>query len=54
LAPTDNDPALAGAIEKLRASGEVVIVELPGHENAREELGCDRVLTKKDGKWLVM
>ena len=53
LAPTDNDPALAGAIEKLRASGEVVIVDLPGHEGAREELGCDRMLTKKDGKWLV-
>jgi ATP phosphoribosyltransferase regulatory subunit len=53
LAPSDADPALAQAIEKLRAAGEVVIVELPGHDAARGELGCDRTLVKKEGKWLV-
>jgi len=53
LAPCDADPALAAAIEALRAAGEVVVVELPGHEEAREELRCDRRLTKKDGQWRV-
>jgi ATP phosphoribosyltransferase regulatory subunit len=38
-------------IEALRAKGEIVIVELPGHDPA--ELGCDRKLEKKDGKWRV-
>jgi ATP phosphoribosyltransferase regulatory subunit len=49
----DADPALAAEIEKLRAAGEIVIVDLPGHEGAREELGTDRMLVKKEGKWLV-
>jgi ATP phosphoribosyltransferase regulatory subunit len=53
LAPSDPDPALAAAIEKLRAAGEVVIVDLPGHDGARAELGCDRNLVKKGGQWLV-
>jgi len=53
LAPGDADSALVQAIEKLRASGEIVIVDLPGHEGAREELACDRTLVKKEGQWLV-
>ena len=51
LAPPGDDPGLAAAIERLRAEGETVIVDLPGHEGARGELGCDRTLTKKDGQW---
>ena len=51
LAPAGDDGSLAEAIEKLRAQGEVVIVDLPGHEAARDELGCDRKLVNKDGKW---
>ena len=54
LAPSDADPALAAAIEKLREAGEIVIVELPGHEASRDELGCDRKLVEKDGKWHAM
>jgi ATP phosphoribosyltransferase regulatory subunit len=53
LAPAGDDGALREAIAQLRAKGEVVVVELPGHERAREELGCDRRLEKKDGKWRV-
>jgi ATP phosphoribosyltransferase regulatory subunit len=53
LAPADGDAALAAAIDKLRAAGEVVVVELPGHDDARAELACDRKLEKKDGQWLV-
>ncbi len=53
LAPQADDPALRERIAALRAAGEVVIVELPGHEDTREELGCDRVLALRDGAWRV-
>jgi ATP phosphoribosyltransferase regulatory subunit len=53
LAPCADDAQLDRAIAELRGKGEVVIVDLPGHEAAREELGCTRRLEKKDGKWRV-
>ena len=53
LAPAGDDPALAKVVAALRAKGEIVVVEMPGHEKARKELGCDRKLVKKGGKWLV-
>jgi hypothetical protein len=28
-------------------------VDLPGHTLARGELGCDRVLEQRDGKWQI-
>jgi len=49
LAPAIEDAR--AAIEALRAQGEIVIVDLPGHDPG--ELGCDRKLEKKDGKWRV-
>jgi ATP phosphoribosyltransferase regulatory subunit len=53
LAPALDDAALASAIAQLRGEGHVVVVEMPGHEKARAELGCDRRLVKKGGKWRV-
>jgi ATP phosphoribosyltransferase regulatory subunit len=53
LAPSADDAALDKFIAGLRASGEVVIVDLPGHEAARGELQCDRRIEMKDGKWRV-
>jgi ATP phosphoribosyltransferase regulatory subunit len=53
LAPSLDDAELERAIEQLRKKGEVVVVDLPGHESARAELGCTRKLEKKDGKWRV-
>jgi ATP phosphoribosyltransferase regulatory subunit len=47
------DPGLRTAVEALRAKGEVVIVELPGHEAARAELGCDRRLVRRGTQWEV-
>jgi ATP phosphoribosyltransferase regulatory subunit len=47
------DGGLAQAIEKLRAAGQIVIEELPGHEKHRAELGCTRRLAKKGGTWKV-
>lgn len=52
-APSSKDVRLAEAIAKLRRSGEAVIVELPGHAGARAELGCDRALVKRGGRWVV-
>jgi ATP phosphoribosyltransferase regulatory subunit len=49
LAPVDADAQ--PAIDELRSKGEIVIVNLPGHD--AKELGCDRRLEKKDGKWRV-
>ena len=48
-APTDAN--LSARVAQLRAAGEVVIVEMPGHEATRDELGCDRQLVLKNGKW---
>jgi ATP phosphoribosyltransferase regulatory subunit len=53
LAPCIEDTELDRAITQLRAKGDVVVVDLPGHESARAELGCTRELEKKDGKWRV-
>ena len=54
LAPyAPRDAGLQKAINALRAKGEVVIVELPGHAGSRSELGCDRKLARRGGRWLV-
>ena len=55
LAPyKPNDAALQKRVAALRARGEIVIVDLPGHAGMREELGCDRRLTRKAGVWAVV
>jgi ATP phosphoribosyltransferase regulatory subunit len=53
LAPYRNDAALRRRVKSLRTRGEIVIDELPGHANARAELGCERALVKLNGKWVV-
>ena len=54
LAPAHGgDAKLAKKIAALRAAGEVVIEELPGHEKFRAELGCTRRLAKKNCVWTV-
>lgn len=53
LAPYAEDVALQSQIDALRAQGEVVVVDLPGHEENRHELGCDRVLVKTPEGWQV-
>jgi len=54
LAPYGDLPGLAEAIEQLRDAGEVVVVELPGHEASRSELGCDRRLLRQREAWVVV
>jgi len=51
LAPHVDDQALRVRIDALRAAGEMVVVDLPGHAAHRGELGCDRALQLRDGTW---
>jgi ATP phosphoribosyltransferase regulatory subunit len=53
LAPMIEHPALAQVIARLRAAGEVVVQEFPGHDAARAELGCDRRLVQQGAEWVV-
>jgi ATP phosphoribosyltransferase regulatory subunit len=53
LAPYDDDAALASEVAVLRAGGEVVVVDLPGHEGAVASEGCDRRLVRRGTKWAV-
>ncbi|MBI4195309.1 MAG: ATP phosphoribosyltransferase regulatory subunit [Betaproteobacteria bacterium] len=46
--------ALQRRIEALRARGETVIEDLPGHAGSRGELGCDRKLARRAGRWKVV
>ncbi|MCB5189719.1 ATP phosphoribosyltransferase regulatory subunit [Methylobacillus arboreus] len=54
FAPAIADTFLNEAIERLRAQGQVVVQDLPGQEAYRTELGCDRILTRKNGEWTVI
>ncbi|PWB56153.1 MAG: ATP phosphoribosyltransferase regulatory subunit [Nitrosomonadales bacterium] len=54
LAPfAEEDAALEEKIEALRNQGEVVVVNLPGHDSQRGELNCDRILVLRDNNWQV-
>lgn len=54
LAPYRQDTALEAAIAELRERGEVVVVDLLGRPECRAELGCDRELVLREGKWAVV
>ena len=51
LAPASGPASLGVAIDRLRESGTVVVIDLPGSERPVAELGCDRVLVERDGDW---
>ena len=54
LAPyAPDDATLQRRIAGLRARGTRVAIELPGHEDARGELACDRRLARREGKWVM-
>lgn len=53
LAPAGEDPRLAEQIERLRAAGEAVVRELPGHDWDPGEVNCDRRLVLRGGVWNV-
>jgi ATP phosphoribosyltransferase regulatory subunit len=53
LAPSGDLPDLRDAVDRLRASGEIVIQTLPGDASEAAELGCDRVMVNENNKWVV-
>jgi ATP phosphoribosyltransferase regulatory subunit len=52
-APWARDSRLIEKISELRKAGEIVIQNLPGHENDQEEFDCDRVLELENGEWII-
>ena len=53
LAPAGGNNGLRKAVAELRAEGNVVIEALPGHEGTWGEVGCDRRLVLRAGKWIA-
>jgi ATP phosphoribosyltransferase regulatory subunit len=53
LAPAADDPELLAAVSQLRAAGERVVCELPGQKGDAAVQGCERVLKKQNGSWIV-
>ena len=53
LAPAAADPDLLVAVSKLRDAGERVVCELPGQKGDAVAQGCERVLKKQNGSWVV-
>lgn len=55
LAPYDvNDASLQQSMQALREQGHIVIVNLPGHEHAQQELDCQAQLVYQAGSWQVV
>ncbi|MPZ42029.1 MAG: ATP phosphoribosyltransferase regulatory subunit [Betaproteobacteria bacterium] len=53
LAPAARAPQLERLVAELRGRGEIVVAELPGHADTRQELGCDHVIARVGGRWQV-
>lgn len=53
LAPAGDDTELQNKIRSLRASGERVIVALPGQQGKARDMQCDRQLIKTEQGWIV-
>ena len=53
LAPWPIDAATGQEIDRLRAAGYTVTLELPGHQGTWREAGCDRRLVRRDGGWTI-
>lgn len=55
MAPSmDADLALSEAVAALRQQGERVMQALPGAQTDLAEVGCDRQLILRDGRWCVV
>ncbi len=52
-APWGTDGALREKIAALRLADEIVIQNLPGHENDQEEFESDRALVQDNGNWIL-
>jgi len=53
IAPSNNAPALAAEVQRLRAKGEIVVYQLPEDCKSGSQFCCDRLLVIRDGKWVI-
>lgn len=53
FAPSTDSIELHREIERLRETGERVVVELPGQKEGATAMGCNRKLVQQDGRWAV-
>lgn len=53
LAPWSQDPALRKKIMELRQAGQVVIQNLPGHENEQDEFACTSTIEFDGSQWIL-
>ncbi len=53
LAPADEDAELQVTVKGLREQGERVMYALPGQTGDAVTMGCDRVLVKETGGWVI-
>ncbi len=51
--PGITDAPVRANIAELRATGEIVVQTLPGHENDHDEFDCDRALVNENGNWIL-
>lgn len=54
LAPSEEDSELEALVRELRGGGERVVRYLPGQTGAAREMGCDRIIAQRDGRWQVV
>lgn len=52
LAPNTNDAACNALIKSLRASGEVVMIDLSDGQLSAQQQNCNKIIKQQDGKWL--
>jgi ATP phosphoribosyltransferase regulatory subunit len=48
-----SDKSLDKEIERLRSEGQIVVINLPGHQNDQDALDCDRQLVMNQGVWKI-
>ena len=53
LADWSDDDSLEQFVRELRGQGERVIYRLPNQAGTEKDLGCDRRIVKRDGRWVV-
>jgi ATP phosphoribosyltransferase regulatory subunit len=49
-----SDKSLDKEIERLRSEGQIVVINLPGHQNDQDALDCDRQLLMDQGVWKIV
>jgi len=54
FAPCSEDAGLRARVAELRAQGERVVCALPGQDGGAAEMGCDRALVERGGRWDVV